>query len=141
MATEQVIEERVLDIFQAHPELMAEEVFPLYEEAHGDTSRSNSIHTTISRLAKKGLLFVVRRQVSPLTRKTVNVWKFNDGTVVAVAEAAVYKPTNKDLSNEAEILRAKNKNLEETNMKLLGIIEGLRDQIQALGEGKAGADL
>jgi predicted transcriptional regulator len=141
MATEQVIEERVLDIFQAHPELMAEEVFPLYEEAHGDTSRSNSIHTTISRLTRKGLLYVVRRQISPLTHKTVNVWKFNDGSVVPVVDNSVVKSTNKQLNDEAEILRAKNKGLEETNMRLLGLIEDLRNQVQALTEEKAGVDL
>ena len=72
MATEQVIEDRILTVFQGHNELMAEEVFPLYEEAFGETSRSNSIHTTLSRLTRKGLLYVVRRQVSPLTKKTVN---------------------------------------------------------------------
>lgn len=132
MATEQVVEERVLDIYKVHNELMAEEVFPLYEALHEYTSRSNSIHSALSRLTKKGLLFVVRRQVSPLTHKTVNVWKYNDGTAVPVTETAAYKPTNKDLSNEAEILRAKNKNLEETNMRLLGVIEDLRNQIDNL---------
>jgi len=81
MATEQVIEERVLDVYKAHTELAAEDVFPLYEEQYGETSRSNSIHTTISRLTKKGLLYVVRRKTSPLTKKTVNVWKYNDGSI------------------------------------------------------------
>jgi predicted transcriptional regulator len=132
MATEQVIEERVLDIFKANDELMAEEVFPLYEEAHEYTSRSNSIHSALSRLTKKGLLYVVRRKVSPLTHKTVNVWKYNDGSVSLQTVAATPKPTNKALTNEAEILRAKNKGLEETNLRLLGIIENLRFEVEHL---------
>lgn len=82
-------------------ELAAEEVFPLYEEQHGETSRSNSIHTTISRLTKKGLLYVVRRKSSPLTKKTVNVWKYNDGSI-PVAELP-------QLVNEVSVARAAGK--------------------------------
>lgn len=103
MATEQVIEDRVLDLYKAHKELAAEEVFPLYEEQHGETSRSNSIHTTISRLTKKGLLYVVRRKTSPLTKKTVNVWKYNDGSIpvgdlpVLVNEVSVAREAGKQV--------------------------------------------
>lgn len=127
MSTEQVIEERVLNIYTAHKELMAEQVFPIYEELYGETSRSNSIHTTISRLTRKGLLFVIRRDVSPLTKKTVNVWHIADGTLVPVVDV-VHKPSNSELNHETELLRIKNKNLEETNLKLLGIIERLREE-------------
>lgn len=154
MATEQVIEERVLSIYEDHKELMAEQVFPLYEEKYDETSRSNSIHTTISRLTKKGLLFIVRRDVSPVTKKTVNIWHIADGTPVPQVDA-IRKPSNSELSHETELLRLKNKNLEETNMKLLGIIERLREdndkfqnevfaletEVSALEAEKAGVDL
>jgi predicted transcriptional regulator len=133
MATEQVIEDRVLDIFKAQPELMAEEVFPLYEEAYGETSRSNSIHTTISRLTKKGLLYVVRRKQSPLTKKTVNVWKYNDGTTVPVVDASVTsKPTSHQIQAELDVLKARYKNEQESNTKLYGIIERLREENEKL---------
>lgn len=141
MATEQVIEERVLDIFKGHIELMAEEVFPLYEEAYGETSRSNSIHTTISRLMKKGLLYVVRRQTSPITNKTVNVWKYNDGAVVHEAFVSEKKLSNNQLKAENDLLLARNKGLEEANMKLLGMIEKLREEIDNFHKDAAGVDL
>lgn len=154
MATEKVIEERVLSIYEDHKELMAEQVFPLYEEKYGETSRSNSIHTTLSRLTKKGLLFIVRHDVSPVTKKTVNIWHIADGTSVPVIDIG-HKPSNSELNHETELLRLKNKNLEETNMKLLGIIERLREdndklqnqvftletEVSALEAEKAGVDL
>ena len=133
MATEQVIEERVLHIYQDFKELKAEEVFPIYEDRYGKTSRSNSIHTTISRLTKKGLLFVIRRDMSPLTKKTVNVWHIADGTPVPLVDG-VRKPSNSELNHETELLRIKNKNLEEANMKLYGIIERLREQIEGISK-------
>lgn len=140
MATNQVIEERVLNIYTANKELMAEQVFPIYEELYGETSRSNSIHTTISRLTRKGLLFVIRRDVSPLTKKTVNVWHIADGTPIPTVDV-VHKPSNSELNHEAELLRLKNKNLEETNMKLLGIIERLREDLDNAHKDAAGVDL
>jgi len=126
MATEQVIEERVLSIYEAHKELKAEDVFPLYEEKYGETSRSNSIHTTISRLTKKGLLFVIRRDVSPLTKKTVNVWHIADGTPVPVLAADPDKKTPTQLKGEFDVMQLRYKNLEESNAKLYKIIEDLR---------------
>jgi hypothetical protein len=70
---------------------------------------------------------VVRRDVSPLTKKTVNVWHVADGTPVPTLDV-VHKPSNSELNHETELLRNKNKNLEETNLKLLGIIERLREE-------------
>lgn len=111
MATEQTVEDRVLEIFQAHAELMAEEVFPLYEEAFGDTSRSNSIHSALGKLTNKNLLYVIRKQLSPMTRKTVNVWKYNDGvTVPVLISSVVERRVNKKLGETLpEILRVLSK--------------------------------
>lgn len=132
MATEQAIEDRVLGIYQSNGELMAEEVFPIYEHLHGATARSNSIHTTISRLTKKGFLEVVRRQVSPLTGKTVNVWKEHTGTTPAPVFITEKKLSNNQLTGENTLLLARNKNLEETNMKLMNMIEKLREEVTGL---------
>jgi hypothetical protein len=132
MATEQVIEERVLSIYEAHKELMAEQVFPLYEEKYGETSRSNSIHTTLSRLTKKGLLFVIRRDVSPLTKKTVNVWHIADGTPIPVLAANPDKKTPTQLQGELDVLQLRYKNLEESNAKLYILIEQVRAENQKL---------
>lgn len=132
MATEQVIEERVLDVYKAHDELAAEDVFPLYEEQYGETSRSNSIHTTISRLTKKGLLYVVRRKTSPMTKKTVNVWKYNDGSI-PVAELP-------QLVNEVSVAREQGKQalshvpavkelLKKLDVYFAGLPEGSKQEV------------
>jgi len=55
--------------------------------------------------------------------------------------ATVHKPSNSELEKEADILRIKNKNLEEANLKLYGIIEGLRAEIDYLHDEAAGIDL
>ena len=44
---------------------------------------------------------------------------------------SIAKPTNKQMTEEMEMLRLKNKTLEETNMKLLGMIERLRERLGA----------
>ena len=127
MATEQVIEERVLDIFKAQNELMAEEVFPLYEEQFGETSRSNSIHTTISRLTKKNFLYVVRRKTSLLTGKTVNVWKYNDGSI-PVSELP-------QLVNEVSVARAAGKEALGHVPAVVELLKKLDVYFAALPEG------
>lgn len=146
--TEQAIEDRVLGIFQTHGELMAEEVFPIYENLHGSTARSNSIHTTISRLTKKGFLYVVRRQTSPQTNKLVNVWKEHTGTFPQGFVPVAAKPTNSQIQGELDILKLRYKNLEESNTKLYQLIEQLREENDKLKhdlqheiEVQAGADL
>lgn len=148
MATEQVIEERVLSIYQDFKELKAEEVFPVYEDRYGETSRSNSIHSGLSRLTKKGLLFVIRREVSPLTKKTVNVWHLVDGTPIPVLAADPDKKTPTQLKGEFDVLQLRYKNLEESNTKLYKLIEEVRaenarlqSEVQALEEEKMGVDL
>lgn len=55
--------------------------------------------------------------------------------------ATVHKPSNSELEKEADILRIKNKNLEEANLKLYGIIERLREEIDTLHKDAAGVDL
>lgn len=130
MSTKDLIKERVLNVFQVnfHNGLMAEEVFPLYEELYGATSRSNSIHTTLSQLTKEGLLYVCGKKTSPLTHKTVNVWT-NDSNGIPVVQQTEVKYTGKQLQEELHILRQKNKTLEETNLRLLGVIEEVRGQL------------
>jgi len=94
------------------------------------------------------LLYVVRRKQSPLTKKTVNVWKYNDGSVVPVVDVTASKPTNSQIQGELNVLQMRYKNLEESNAKLYQLIERLREEndqlkneVQAHVEKEAGVDL
>jgi hypothetical protein len=143
MSTKQQIKERVLNVFNVsfHNGLMAEEVFPLYEELYGATSRSNSIHTTLSQLTKEGHLIVVGKKTSPITHKTVNVWNLNDRSAAPVVKQLELKLTGKQLQDELNMLRLKNKTLEVTNLHLLGVIEHVRAELQTEVERQVGAGL
>lgn len=131
--------DRVLGIFiESGNAMTGEEVVLAFKEKYGDNGTSDTIRTAVSALTRKGQL---REEGTKVNAQglTVKTWGLNDGPVIG--QVTHGRQTPKQLQDEVRILEAKNKNLEETNMKLLGQIEALRDEVQSLHDDAAGEDL
>jgi len=128
-------QDKILTIFQGHPgqHLMGETVVFEFEDRFGRNGTSDTVRTGISALTRKGYLLETEEVISPTTQEPVKTWVLNEGPIVELPEGAVKKvSTQKQLQTELAVLQARYKNEQESNAKLYGIIERLREENEQL---------
>lgn len=140
LSTNQV---RVLVLFQTQPRLNSTQIAEQFEEQFGRISFQTSPSTYVSQLTQKGFLRNVGEELNVQTGKQIGVWERVDGEIVELPElnGKAPKQTAHQAKAEITLLLARNKNLEETNLKLMGLIETLREEVDNLHEKAAGVDL
>lgn len=136
-------QDKILGLFQEVGKPMTgEQVVILFEERWGRNATSDVVRTGISALTRNGFLREAGLVESPTTHEPVKTWEVNDGPLTERVESLKpHKQTAKQAQDEITLLLARNKNLEESNLKLLSIIEKLRNEVDALHEKAAGASL
>lgn len=118
-------QDRITNIFvEAGKPLSGETVVLTYREQYADSGTSDSIRTAISALTRQGALQEIGTVRSVLTGRMVMTWGINTGSVTPAVTHSKQSP--KQFQAEIDLLKAEKKHLEETNMKLYGIIEELR---------------